>query len=184
MRKNKGYQKDKCSSWRRTKECIKDASGENMPLEQYINTINKCLDNRVETCKREYEKISTKTTLEGKDLYKYCREYSMWEIRFNVDYDKNEYTLIPLDKALEMIEEDRRKTIGRHLYSKWNGYQKRIVHKDNQKFVYNSSGGGSNRNTIRIPSLKRSNATWKRFYELFPNLKGMKMYRGIKLKKI
>ena len=184
MRKNKGYQKDKCSGWRRTKECIKYASGENMTLEQYIDFINKCFDERIETCKRQYEKISTKTTLEGKDLYKYCREYSMWEIRFNVDYDKNEYTLIPLDKALEMIKEDRRKTIGRHLYSKWNGYQKRIAHKDNQKFVYNSGNGTGHFDSIRVPSLKRSNATWKRFYELFPSAKGLKTFRGFKLKKV
>lgn len=182
MRKNKGYQKDKCSSWRGNKECIKDASGENMTLEQYIDFINKCLDSRVETCKKEYEKISHKTTLEGKALYEYCRNWMMWEVKFDINYQTDEFTLVPLDKALEMLENDRRRTIGRELY-KWNGYHKRIIHKDNQKFVYNS-GGGSNRNTIRIPSLKRSNATWKRFYELFPKLKGMKMYRGIKLKKI
>lgn len=180
MRKNKGYQQDWHKHSYRTKEQHNSyANGENMTLEQYINTINKCLDSRVETCKKEYEKISHKTTLVGEDLRKYCRDCMFWEVKFD-----NHCNLIPLDRALEMIEEDRKKTIGRRLYSNWSGYQKRIVHKDNQKFVYNSSGGGSNRNTIRIPSLKRSNATWKRFYELFPELKGMKMYRGIKLKKV
>lgn len=179
MRKNKGYQKDIRMTWHQRQPINSNAKGENMTLEQYIDFISKCLDSRVETCKKEYEKISHKTTLVGEDLRKYCRDCMFWEVKFD-----NHCNLIPLDKALEMIEEDRRRTIGRRLYSKWSGYQKRIIHKDNQKFVYNSGNGGSNRNTIRIPSLKRSNATWKRFYELFPKLKGMKMYRGIKLKKI
>ncbi|MBR6907090.1 hypothetical protein IKN40_00920 [bacterium] len=184
MRKNKGYQKDIKRTWHKKERINSYAKGHNETLEQYIAYINECFDERIETCKRQYEKISTKTTLEGKDLYKYCREYSMWEIKFNIDYDKDKYTLIPLEKALEMIEEDRRKTLGIRLYSNCGAYQKRIIHKDNQKFVYNSNNGGSNRNTIRIPSLKRSNSTWKKFYELFPKLNGMKMYRGIKLKKI
>ena len=184
MRKNKGYQQDIYKSWRRKERINSFAKGLNLTLEQYIDFINKCFDSRVETCKRQYENISAKTTLEGKDLYKYCREYSMWEIKFNVDYDKNEYTIIPLDKALEMIEEDRRKIIGRRLYSNWSGYQKRIVHKDNQKFVYNSGNGNGHIDSIRVPSLKRSKAIWKRFYELFPEAKGLKTFRGCKLKKI
>ena len=179
MRKNKGYQKDIRNTWHKRVPYNSYPKGENMTLEQYIDFINKCLDCRVETCKKEYEKISHKTTLVGEDLRKYCRDWMLWEVKFD-----NHCNLIPLDKALEMIEEERRKIIGKHLYSKWNGYQKRIVNKDNQKFVYNGSNGGSNKNTIRIPSLKRSNATWKRFYELFPFLKGEKTYRGIKLKKI
>lgn len=179
MRKNKGYQKDMRKSWHKKEPHNSHAIGENITLEQYINTINKCLDSRVETCKKEYEKISHKTTLVGEDLKKYCRDWMLWEVKFD-----NHCNLIPLDRALEMIEEDRRRIIGRHLHNKWNGYQKRIVHKDNQKFVYNSSNGDSNKNTIRIPSLKRSNSTWKRFYELFPFLKGKKTYRGIKLKKV
>jgi hypothetical protein len=184
MRKNKGYQQDIYKSCRRKERINSYAKGSNLTLEQYIDFINKCFDSRVETCKRQYEKISVKTTLEGKDLYKYCREYSMWEIKFNVDYDKNEYTIIPLDKALKMIEEDRRKTIGRHLYSNWGGYQKRIVNKDKQKFVYNTGGHTGHITSIRVPSLKRSNSVWKRFYELFPEAKGLKTFRGCKLKKI
>ena len=179
MRKNKGYLKDMRKSWHKKEPHNSRAKGENLTLEQYIDFINKCLDNRVETCKKEYEKIRYKTTLVGEDLRKYCRDWMLWEVKFD-----NHWNLIPLDKALEMIEEERRKIIGRDLYSKWNGYHKRIVNKDNQKFVYNSGNGVSNKNTIRIPSLKRSNATWKRFYELFPFLKGEKTYRGIKLKKI
>ena len=102
----------------------------------------------------------------------------LWEVRF----DDND-NLIPLDKVLEMIEEDRRKTIGRYLYSNWSGYRKRIVNKDNQKFVYNFDNGGGHVDSIRVPSLKRSNSVWKRFYELFPEAKGLKTFRGCKLKK-
>ena len=174
MRKNKGYKKKR--EWTR---------GENISLEQYIDTINKAFDKRIETCKKDYAKISSKTTLEGEDLYKYCRDSLTWEIKFDIDYDNKEYKLIPLEKALEMLEEDRHKTLGRWLYGKYGAYQKRIVHKDNQKFVYNSSGNGAVYfNSIRVPSLKRSNATWKRFYELFPEAKGLKTFRGCKLKKV
>lgn len=184
MRKNKGYQKDKCSSWRGNKECIKHASGENKTLEQYIDIINKCFDERIETCKKEYTKIATKTTLEGKALYEYCRNWLMWEVKFDINYRTDEFTLVPLEKALEMLENDRRRTLGRELYSKWNGYQKRNIHKDNQKFVYNSGNCTGYFDSIRVPSLKRSDATWKRFYELFPQAKGLKTFRGFKLKKI
>ena len=179
MRKNKGYQKDIRKTWHCNEKINSYALGENMTLEQYIDFINKCLDSRVETCKKEYEKISDKTTLVGEDLRKYCRDWMFWEVKFD-----NHCNLIPLNKALEMIEQDRRKIIGRRLYNKWNGYQKRIVHKDNQKFVYNSGNGTGHLDSIRVPSLKRSKATWKRFYELFPTAKGLKTFRGFKLKKI
>ena len=167
MRKDKGYQIDNC-----------DASGKNQTLEQYIDNINKCFDERIETCKKEYGKIS-KITLVGEDLRKYCRDWMMWEVKF----DENGI-LLPIDKALEMLEENRRKTLGRWLYGKYGAYQKRIVHKDNQKFVYNSGNRTGHIFSIRVPSLKRSKAIWKRFYELFPEAKGKKTFRGFKLKKV
>lgn len=56
------------------------------------------------------------------------------------------------------------------------GYQAPINHKDNNG-VYHSKknkqlAGGSHHSSIRVPSLKRSKRTWKKFYELFPSLKG------------
>ena len=180
MRKNKGYQKDK-RSWRKHNS---GASGHTETLDQYLDRINRCFDKRVETCKKEYSVIATKTTLDGEDLYKYCRDQLMWEIRFDIDWNKNRYNLIPLADALKMLEEDRRKTIGKRLYSRWGSYQKRIIHKDNQKFVYNSSGGNGHTDSIRVPSVKRSRSTWKRFYELFPEAKGLKTFRGFKLRKL
>lgn len=179
MRKNKGYQQDIYKSWRRKEQINSSAKGSNLTLEQYINEKNEYFDKRIKTCKEGYEKILTLNTLTNKELRKYCHDNMIWEVYF--DDDDN---LIPLDKALEMIEEDRRKTIGRHLYSNWGGYQKRIVNKDNQKFVYNTGGHNGHITSIRVPSLKRSKAIWKRFYELFPEAKGLKTFRGCKLKKI
>ena len=179
MRKNKGYQQDIYKSWRRKEPINSSAKGSNLTLEQYINEENTYFDNRIKICKEEYEKISNKTTLVGEDLRKYCCDWMFWEVKFD-----NNCNLIPLDKTLEMIEDDRRKTIGRRLYSNWFGYQKRIVNKDNQKFVYNTGGHNGTVTSIRFPSLKRSKATWKRFYELFPEAKGRKTFRGCKLKKI
>ena len=179
MRKGKGYQKDIRKTWHNKERINSSAKGHNETLEQYIDTINKCFDVRIEACKRQYEKITTKTTLQGKDLYDYCHRQGMWSVAFN-----NDWTLVPLDEALKMIEEDRRKTLARQLYSSWGAYQKRIVHKDNQKFVYNTNGGDGHFDSIRVPSLKRSRATWKRFYELFPDAKGLDKFRGFKLKKI
>ena len=179
MRKDKGYQKDIYKSWRRKERINSSAKGHNETLEHYIDNINKDFDKRRENCKKEYEKIATKTTLVGKDLYDYCHNLLLWEVCFN-----NNWTLVPLEEALDRIEEDRRKTLARRLYSDWGAYQKRIVHKDNQKFVYNTNGGNGHFDSIRVPSLKRSKAIWKRFYELFPQAKGLKTFRGFKLKKI
>ena len=176
MRKNKGYQKDWHKRSYKTKEQHNSAAkGENKSMEQCLVDIDKGFDLRIKAAYKEYAKIATKTTLVGEDLRKYCREWMLWEVKFD-----DNLNLIPLEVAIKQIEMERER------YKAWKSYRyfKRFVNKDNQKFVYNSSGGGSNRNTIRIPSLKRSNATWKKFYELFPKLKGMKMYRGIKLKKI
>ena len=175
MGKNKGYQQDWYKRSYRIKEQYNSAAkGENKSMEQCLADIDKGFDLRIKAAYKEYAKIATKTTLVGEDLRKYCRDWMLWEVKFD-----DNLNLIPLEVVIKQLEMERER------YKAWKSYRyfKRFVNKDNQKFVYNSGGGGSNRNTIRIPSLKRSNATWKRFYELFPNLKGMKMYRGIKLKK-
>lgn len=67
-------------------------------------------------------------------------------------------------------------------------YVRRIVNKDNQKFIKNGDANSHwNSNKVRVPSLKRSNAVWKRFYELFPYYRehyNELTKKGIKLKKI
>lgn len=55
-------------------------------------------------------------------------------------------------------------------------YQAPINHRDNNgeyhtKKNKHSSPSSFNRSKIRVPSLKRSKRTWKKFYELFPSLK-------------
>lgn len=181
MKKHKGYQKDMHKVTYRCKEHSNSfASGINMPIEQYLQKINACFDERVKAAMKEYERISSKTTLVGKELKDYCREWLMWEVKFDKDCN-----LIPLRYALEQIENERRKYVERRRYR----YVRRITNKDNQKFTYNtgSSSSGS-RNRVRIPSLKRSDATWRRFYELFPYYKEhyneLNNKNGVKLKKV
>ena len=184
MRKNKGYQLDIYKSWRGKEEKLSRASGVNKTPEQILEEVNAGFDYRVRTCQKEYEKIAKKITLVGEDLRKYCKDYMLWEVKFDTDGN-----LIPLEEALIMLEKDRQRYLGKCLYSKWIGYQKRIIHKDNQKFVYNNrSGSSGSRNIVRIPSLKRSKATWKRFYELFPyyqeNYNKLVKEKRLKLKRV
>lgn len=85
---------------------------------------------------------------------------------------------------LQEIENNRQRRKQQITYQ----YVRRIVNKDNQKFIKNGDGNGYwNSNKVRVPSLKRSNAVWKRFYELFPYYRehyNELIKRGIKLKKI
>jgi len=48
-------------------------------------------------------------------------------------------------------------------------YQCKIVHRDNKDWLNKGDGSGGGYRT-RIPSIKRSDATWKRFYNLFPEI--------------
>ena len=172
MRKGKGYQKDL--------RHYSYASGENKSLEQFLADIDKRFDERIADAKKSYARIASKTTLTGKALRDYCREWMLWEVKFN-----NESELIPLEDVLAEIERERERDKEKQSYN----YVRRIVNKDNQKSVYNSSNAGnSNYHRVRIPSIKSSNATWKRFYELFPYYKEhyaeLNNKNGIKLKKV
>ena len=180
MRKGKGYQKDLHHySYRSRHPSNSYASGENKSLEQFLADIDKKFDERIAYTKKSYARIATKTTLTGKALRDYCREWMLWEVKFN-----NESELIPLEDVLAELERNRERDKEKQSYN----YVRRTVNKDNQKFVYNSSNRGNNRHRVRIPSIKRSNATWKRFYELFPYYKEhyaeLNNKNGIKLKKV
>ncbi len=50
------------------------------------------------------------------------------------------------------------------------------VRKDNKDSINFGTGGGSNRNRIRFPSMKRKGA-WKRFVKLFPQYSEMNPYK-------
>ena len=172
MRKDKGYQKDL--------QHYSYASGENKTLEQFLADIDKMFDGRIAYAKKAYARIATKTTLTGKALRDYCNDCMLLEVRFD-----DECNLIPLEDVLAELERERERYKDKQSYN----YVRRTVNKDNQKFVYNSSNAGnSNYHRVRIPSIKRSNATWKRFYELFPYYKEhyeeLNNKNGIKLKKV
>ena len=181
MRKNKGYQQDiHKTSYRTKNKSNSDAHGENKSEEQILAEIDANFDVRIKAAQKEYATIAKETTLEGEDLREYCHDNLLWEVQFD-----NDLNLIPLEEVIRQIE------IARERYKAWKSYRyfKRFVNKDNQKFVYNSgTGANGGRSHVRIPSMKRSDATWKRFYELFPYYKEhyneLNNKNGVKLKKV
>lgn len=60
-----------------------------------------------------------------------------------------------------------------HSYS----YKKPKVQKDNDLSFIGHGTGWSHCSALRVPKLKRKTA-WKRFYKMFPDLKGMKAIQG------
>jgi len=177
MRKNKGYQRDhQRYAWIPNAH----ASGEKKSLEQYLSDIDAKFDQRVSDAKSSYAKLSKVSTLVGKALRDYCHDNMLWEVRF--DGGGN---IIPLEDVLSNLEETRKRYRDKMSYR----YVRRIVHKDNQKFVFNSgSGADGSYSHVRVPSMKRSNAVWKRFYELFPvfreHYSEWNNKNGLKLKKV
>ena len=63
--------------------------------------------------------------------------------------------------------------VQRHSYS----YKKPKVQKDNDLSFVGHGQGWAHSSMIRVPKLKRKTA-WKRFYKMFPDLKGMKVITG------
>lgn len=63
--------------------------------------------------------------------------------------------------------------VQRHSYK----YKKPHPQKDNDLSFVGEGSGLAHSSKIRVPSLKRKTA-WKRFYKMFPNLKGMKTISG------
>ena len=63
--------------------------------------------------------------------------------------------------------------VQRHSYS----YKKPKAQKDNDLSFVGQGEGWARSSMIRVPKLKRKTA-WKRFYKMFPDLKGMKVIKG------
>jgi len=63
--------------------------------------------------------------------------------------------------------------VQRHSYS----YKKPQSQKDNDLSFVGEGKGWAHCSMLRVPRLKRKNA-WKRFYKMFPDLKGMKTITG------
>lgn len=179
-RKNKGYQREYD---RRGRElCYPE--GDNKSLEQVELSCDNNTLNRINIAKDSYNKIAKHPELSGKALKDYCREWMLWEVKFDDDFN-----VIPLETVIEQIKNDCRHYKSSRIYGarRFTGYMKRITNKDNQKFVYNGTGNCVYRGKVRIPSLKRSKATWKRFYELFPYYQehfDELTIEGIKLRKV
>ena len=178
-RKNKGYQRQYDKNGREL--CIpKGASG---TLDQYVHFYDEWLQKETDAVKRDYAIIEKHPDLTGDELIQYCR---FWLHRVQIDNQN----IVPLETAIENLEKRYRrfKSSYAHGSNNCHGYQRRIVRKDNQKFVYNSNTDRYNVHKVRIPSLKRSKATWKRFYELFPMYKErfdeLNGKNGVKLKKV
>lgn len=108
--------------------------------------------------------------------------YKIDEVRQNIDankyfelvkdYYKNE---LNLDLLLIRIFNTKQEAL-KMLHDLDPNYQAPINHRDNNGVYHSkknkhSSPSSFNRSKIRVPSLKRSKRTWKKFYELFPNLK-------------
>lgn len=171
-RKNKGYQREYDKRGR--KMCIPAGSKET--LEQYLHCYDVWVQEEIEEARQDYAEIE-------KHSEKYCK---FWLRKVQFDDNGN---IVPLETVIKNLVRKyrRRKSSCAHGSGYFAGYQRRFIHKDNQKFVYNTSGG-SNKHKVRIPSLKRSKATWKRFYELFPMYKErfdeLNGKNGIKLKKV
>lgn len=120
-------------------------------------------------------------------------QYKIDEVRQNInankyfelvkDHYKNE---LNLDFSLIRTFNTKQEAL-KMLHDLDPNYQARINHRDNNG-VYHSKKGKQccyfHHSSIRVPSLKRSKRTWKKFYELFPSLKGEKSletttyYRG------
>lgn len=168
MRKNKGYRQEGKVGYFNPGNSY--AFGNNKSIKQIIENVNKKIDDRIENTRKEYERVLKRTTLIGKDLYKYCRDNMLRDVKFD-----DNLNLIPLEEVIEKLDKGRDRAVSKELHGHMNygWYQKRIIHKDNQKFVYNSGRGSSSYPWARIPSLKRSRQVWKRFYELFPNYEEM-----------
>jgi hypothetical protein len=156
MRTNKGYQRD--FVWYEHKRANSRAKGHNISLDCFIGQREDMLRKRIENIRKQYAIAEDKNITDTASYESSTFYLKLWELRFDWENDKK---LIPVEKAIDKAKKDF------HFRNPVYDFQKRTVHKDNQRFVYNSSHGG-NCNDVRIPSLKRSRAVWKRFYELFP----------------
>ena len=156
------------------------AAGTNKSLDSILERIEKRRLFDINATHRQYalykEMMDNDPTPEMIDQF--CKKYHMIKHKFINGY--KELVVMSEDEAIDYVNEKYRRCASSAKY----GYVKRIVNKDNQKGVYNRGNGCGYCTSIRVPSLKRNNAVWKRFYDMFPEMKGREKYNGAKLKKI
>ena len=128
-------------------------------IEEYNNAYRNKLKNTWETeikhCKnwldghRSYSKVGWLDTCDDEEYVKQKLDYAN-KILDNIDY-----------------------YVQRHSYT----YKKPKVQKDNDLSFIGEGTVWAHCSALRVPKLKRKNA-WKRFYKMFPDLKGMKVIPG------
>ena len=128
-------------------------------LEEYTNTF------------REYFKDNWETVV------KQCQnwlngERSYFKVGTLDDCQDENYVYKRLDYARKMLAE-----IDYHVQRYSYTYKKPQRQKDNDLSFIGESDGWAHCSAIRVPKLKRKTA-WKRFYKMFPALKGMKTITG------
>ena len=132
-RKNKGYQRQYDRRGREV--CYPE--GDNKSLEQVELSCDNNTLQRINIAKRSYKEIAKHPELSGKALKDYCREWMLWEVKFD-----DNFNVIPLETVIEQIKNDGRHYKSSRIYGarRFTGYMRRITNKDNQKFVFNGTG--------------------------------------------
>lgn len=109
--------------------------------------------------------------------------YNIYEVKQNMDANeffelvKNHYKdELNLDLDLLGIFQIKQEALNM-LHDLDPDYQAPINHRDNNGVYHSKKNKHKHKSycsyssKVRVPSLKRSKRTWKKFYELFPNLK-------------
>lgn len=129
-------------------------------VDEYFEKIKPQIISNIKWELRYYEEIKLKDAINKND-FKYIKYYQQ-----HIDTLRN---ILNNEKSLNNY-------VWRHCYN----FKKSLPAKDN----YNIYEDNSNRNLgdpkspiIRVPSLKRKTA-WKRFYKLYPALKGLSKIEG------
>lgn len=89
--------------------------------------------------------------------------YNIDEISEGISFGKED--LKNREKLRQMIAEYE----NQYLYSGMCAKNKAYTESRDNKHVYNGKGMSHWRGCVRVPSLKRSNKTWRQFYRLFPS---------------
>jgi hypothetical protein len=114
---------------------------------------------RINYLSSEYKKIISETSIKKLN----AGFQKQVNLLFELEKIIKEYNVSD-EELLKIWKQTRHKKIVSNILLSHNTLSET---RDN-KYVYVGSGG-SNKNKIRYPSMKRSKSTWKKFYKLFPN---------------
>lgn len=90
-----------------------------------------------------------------------------------VDFVKKQELIHKYYDFIGLSEEGRKEDWKKRYEPRWArvsyNYMPKAPRKDNGN-VRNVGSGGGGYNSVRVPSKKRSNRVWKKFYKLFPHM--------------